>query len=108
MKNINEELLEFYSQDENYDFVEFWFSGIDEKSSKDCIIEFLEVTKNWNVKKKKASKLLYSTAKPYSKDTIFEILIKNNLKIYEETVTKTLPKHRDHFVHPNIALIFQY
>lgn len=87
MKNINEELLGFFS------------AKTEEHQPKSRIVEFLNQTTDWQKKKKAASLLLKEIATQLRKENIFVELMENNLKIYEEAVVKTLPEHRDHFVH---------
>ena len=87
MKNVNEELLDFISQEE------------EENELGAAILDFLKETEDWEKKKTKAAKLLNTIAQRMGKDSIYSVLIQDNLRIYEEAVTKTLPAHRDHFVH---------
>jgi len=85
MKNIDEELVCFFNSN---DF---------QRKSK--IVNFLKEKKDWGKKKAKAEILLRSIADQFGKGQIYTELIKNNLRIYEDAVKKTLPTHRDHFVH---------
>lgn len=87
MKNVNEELIDFFSQEE----VENELGAV--------ILTFLEEAGDWEKKKTKAARLLNAIAQRMGKGSIYSALIKDNLRIYEEAVTKTLPAHRDHFVH---------
>jgi hypothetical protein len=85
MQNVNKELQEFFREED------FGFT--------DDILNFLEENKDWDKKKIKAAALLNEIANRMNKISIYYELIQNNLRIYEEAVTKTLPTHRDHFVH---------
>lgn len=85
MQNVNKELQKFFTE-EDVGFT-------------DDILNFLEENKDWDKKKIKAATLLNEIANRMNKVSIYSELIQNNLRIYEEAVTKTLPTHRDHFVH---------
>lgn len=86
MQNVNKELLDFFSEGENNELTNH-------------ILTFLEENRDWDKKKDKAAALLNEIAFRMNKVSIYSELIQNNLRIYEEAVTKTLPAHRDHFVH---------
>lgn len=87
MQNVNKELLEFFTMRENYHALRY------------DILNFLNETTDWEQKKIKAAELLKKIAQWIGKGSIYQELLSNNLQIYEEAVTKTLPTHRDHFVH---------